>query len=155
MGKKKRPSFSQYIREDLIHFLEVSNRNRALEQMVDLMNEKGIIKDKEALLNTLLQREDAVSTAIGMGIAIPHAKLTQMDRFYVAIGLLKGDGIEWDSLDGTPVKAIFLIIGPEKQQMEYLKILSCLTIAIKKQPLRKQLFQAKCSSEVKDLFEGF
>ena len=72
-----------------------------------------------------VKREKIVSTGIGMGVAIPHAKLPSFDRFFLAVGLQKvKDGIDWDALDGAPVRLIFMIGGPANQQTDYLKILS-------------------------------
>ena len=62
-------------------------------------------------------------TGIGIGVAIPHAKLEGYSDFFIAIGVQKKKGIDWNALDGSDVKLIFMIGGPENKQTEYLKIL--------------------------------
>jgi len=71
----------------------------------------------------MLEREKIVSTGIGMGVAIPHAKLTSVEDFFIAIGILS-KGVQWNALDGGPVRLIFMIGGPDDKQTAYLQILS-------------------------------
>jgi PTS system nitrogen regulatory IIA component len=89
-----------------------------------------------------------------LGVAIPHAKLTGYEEFFIAIGIQGGRGIEWNSLDGSQVHLIFMIGGPDNRQTEYLKILSRLTMAIKELDRRKALLKATSAKQVIDLFKG-
>jgi PTS system nitrogen regulatory IIA component len=70
------------------------------------------------------------------------------------IGIQRGRGIDWDAIDGSPVRLIFMIGGPENKQTEYLKILSHLTMAIKDEERRKKLLKAENAKDVIDLFQG-
>ena len=73
---------------------------------------------------------------------------------FIVIGIQSKRGIEWNALDGAPVRLIFMIGGPENKQTEYLKILSHLTMAIKDEERRKKIIKATKAREVIDLFEG-
>ncbi|MCP5505301.1 MAG: PTS sugar transporter subunit IIA [Chlamydiales bacterium] len=141
--------------EGVICFLEETTRDQALEKLVSALEDAGEIADKEAFLEAIIKREKIVSTGIGMGVAIPHAKLPSFNRFFLAVGLQKTkEGIEWDALDGAPVRLIFMIGGPASLQTEYLKILSRLTAAIKDEDRRKKLLGSTSQEEVIALFEG-
>jgi PTS system nitrogen regulatory IIA component len=143
------------MQEGVICFLEESSRDHALEKLVNALGDEGEIADKPTFLEAIIKREKIVSTGIGMGVAIPHAKLPSFDRFFLAVGLQKTkEGIEWDALDGAPVRLIFMIGGPANQQTEYLKILSRLTAAIKDEERRKKLLASETKEEVISLFEG-
>ena len=155
MKKYSDISISRYLNPDLVLFMNVSSQEEAIEKLVAGLQEKGVLKDSQLFKDAVCTREKLVSTGIGMGIAIPHAKLIGYDQFFIAIGVQTGEGIEWNSLDDNPVRVIFMIGGPANRQVEYLKILSCLTIAIKNEALRKKLFQALTVNEVIDLFEGY
>lgn len=144
---------SEYIDPELITFLDVSDQREGLTALVDLLEERGKLQDRERFFQAILSREKIVSTGIGIGIAIPHAKLAGYSEFFLAIGLQGEKGIPWQALDGLPVHAIFMIGGPEDRQAEYLNILSMITTAVKDEVRRKALFAAKSVDEVVALFE--
>jgi PTS system nitrogen regulatory IIA component len=118
------------------------------------LEKAGKIKHRDAFYHAILEREKIVSTGIGLGVAVPHAKLEGYQEFFIAIGIQKKKGIEWNALDGAPVKLIFMIGGPENRQTEYLKILSHLTMAIKNEERRKKILKAVSPSDVIELFAG-
>lgn len=144
---------SDYLDPQLTTFLDVEDQQQGLIALVDLLDKEGKLQDREAFFQAILNREKIVSTGIGIGVAIPHAKLSGYEDFFIAIGVQQGKGIEWQALDGLPVHVIFMIGGPEDKQAEYLNILSMITAAIKEEARRKALFAAKTVEEVIDLFE--
>lgn len=148
-------TLSDLIDEGVICFLDADNRDTALHKLVDALADDNKILDKEAFFEAIIKREKIVSTGIGMGVAIPHAKLPTFDRFFLAVGLQKAkEGIDWDGLDGAPVRLIFMIGGPADQQTDYLKILSRVTAAIKDEDRRKKLLSAVKKEDVIKLFKG-
>ncbi len=147
-------AISNYLDEHLVQFLDVENRSEALSELIALADQAGKLTNKEAFHQAILIRERIVSTGIGIGVAIPHAKLAGYEDFFIVIGIQRGRGIDWDAIDGSPVRLIFMIGGPENKQTEYLKILSHLTMAIKDEERRKKLLKATTEKEVIDLFEG-
>ncbi|MEM8727153.1 MAG: fructose PTS transporter subunit IIA [Chlamydiota bacterium] len=149
-------TISQLIEAGVVSFLEVDSRNAALKKLIDALGDSGEITDKEGFFEAIMKRERIVSTGIGMGVAIPHAKLSIFDHFFIAIGLqkIKKRGIDWDALDGAPVRLIFMIGGPVNRQTDYLKILSRLTAAMKDEERRKKLLNVNKKEDVAPLFEG-
>lgn len=147
-------AISKYLDERLVTFLDVEDRNRAIEQMVELLDHAGRLYDPHAFHRAILEREKIVSTGIGMGVAIPHAKLEGYKDFFIAIGIQGKKGIEWQALDNAPVHFIFMIGGPEKSQAEYLHILSDLTTAVKDAERRKKLLRTNRPQQVLELFSG-
>lgn len=134
--------FSQLLKPDCTLFLDSSSRDEVMEALVDALDKVGSLRDREEFLQAIHNRERIVSTGIGMGVAIPHAKLSVYDEFFIAIAVLE-KGVDWNSLDGAPVRLVFMIGGPEDRQTEYLQILSELTVAIKDEGLRKDLLHTK------------
>jgi PTS system nitrogen regulatory IIA component len=143
---------TKYLDPKLVTFLDVKTRDDALKTLVDLIYSSGKIEDKEFFYNAILEREKIVSTGIGMGVAIPHAKLSSIDNFFVGVGILQ-KGIEWDALDGAPVRLIFLIGGPDDKPTEYLQILSTLTNIIKNEEKRKKLLTSNSAKDIIQLFK--
>ena len=148
-------TLSELVEEGVVCFLEETHRNDAIKALVESLADAGEVAEKDHFVEALLNREKIVSTGIGMEVAIPHAKLPSFNHFFLAVGIKKDqEGIDWDSLDGTPVRLIFMIGGPANQQTEYLNILSKLTAAIKDEERRKHLIAAQTKEEVVSLFTG-
>ncbi len=151
---QKEEDFSvfRYLQEDLILFLEEHTRDGAIAKLIDLLDGKGKLEDKQIFHDAIMEREKIVSTGIGIGVAIPHAKLQGYEDFFIAVGIQKKQGIDWNALDGSLVRIIFLIGGPDHKQTEYLKILSCLTQAIREEERRKKILQSPGAMDVLQLF---
>lgn len=145
---------TDYLDSRLVRFLSQESRDASIDALIDLLDENGKLVDKPAFREAIFYRENLVSTGIGMGIAIPHAKMRNIKQFFIAIGIQKEKGIEWNALDKAPVRIIFMIGGPDDKQTEYLQILSLLTSAIKDVELRKKLLKASSTQEVFELFSN-
>ena len=139
--------FKKYLDPSLVLFSDLNNRDEVLHALTDLAQKQGKITDQKTFYDAVLSREKIVTTGIGMGVAIPHAKLTDCRHFFIAVAVLK-KGVAWNSLDGSPVRMVFLIGGPDDKQTEYLKLLSSLTQSLKGEATRKQLLQAETPEEV-------
>lgn len=142
----------KYLNENLVFFLDGIQKDEALKTLVENSVKFLNLPEGERFHQAILDREKIVSTGIGMAVAIPHAKLSAYNDFFIAIGILK-TGIDWNALDGTPVRLIFLIGGPDDKQTEYLKILSSLTGVLRDEELRKHLISSTSGKEVVNLFE--
>lgn len=141
-----------YLNDNLVFFLDAESKDDVLNQLVQMTVEGIDLPEGDRFCKAIFDREKIVSTGIGMGVAIPHAKLTAYDDFFIAIAILKS-GIDWNALDGAPVRLIFLIGGPDDKQTEYLKILSTLTGTLRDEELRKNLIGSTSAKEVMNLFE--
>jgi nitrogen PTS system EIIA component len=144
---------SKYLDPNLVIFLDSSNRDDALHSMIDALYDLGKLQDRTKFYDAIIDREKIVSTGIGMGVAIPHAKLSSYDHFFIAIGILQ-KGVDWKALDGAPVRLIFMIGGPDDKQTEYLQILSSLTMSIKDEARRKKLLTFNSKEAIIQLFQS-
>lgn len=147
-------AISDYLDEDLVLFMQADNRDDALNRLVSLLEEKKKLQDAKRFYQAILEREKIVPTAIGLGVAVPHAKLHSYKDFFIAIGIQVQQGLEWNALDGLAVQLIFMIGGPDNRQTEYLRILSHLTMAVKNKERRKKLLKCHCAKEVIEMFNG-
>ena len=154
LPEANRTSISRYLSADLVAFLDVDGRDEALSTLVEVLEAAGKLQDKQAFFSAILEREKIVSTGIGMGVAIPHAKLPEYDDFFISIGVLR-TGLDWNSVDGTPVRLVFMIGGPDDRQTDYLQILSSLTMALKEDKTRKRMLNLTSPEEIIKLFESY
>ncbi len=143
-------NIAKYLDPALVLHLDVANRDEAIGEMVDALHLAGKLEDKEAFRQALLNREKIVSTGIGMGVAIPHAKLPEYENFFIALARLER-GIDWNALDNAPIRIIFMIGGPDDKQTEYLRILSTLTEVIKDEEKRKKMINLSSTEEIMQL----
>lgn len=142
----------EYLNESLVFFYDGMTKEQVLREIVSQTALALPNTDEALFYKAVCDRESLVSTGIGLGVAIPHAKLPQFDAFFIAIGICK-TGIDWHSIDQLPVKIIFLIGGPDDKQTEYLQLLSSLTSLIRDEELRRQLTNTTTADEVLVLFE--
>lgn len=145
---------SKYLDEKLVVFLDTETREETLKAMIEKIYSEGKLRDKQSFYDSILEREGIVSTGIGMGVAIPHAKLPGYDDFFISIGILQR-GVDWKALDHSPVRLVFMIGGPDDKQTEYLQILSNLTMAIKNEERRKKMLTLNSSEAIIKLFSAF
>jgi len=152
LKKKGIMRISDYLDSRFICFLTEETRDAAIDALIDLLDEKKALENKEAFRQAIFHREGLVSTGIGVGVAVPHAKMRTIREFFIAIGIQQNKGIEWNALDKVPVRIVFMIGGPDDKQAEYLQILSMLTSAIKDGEFRKKLLKSTSAQEVFDVF---
>jgi PTS system nitrogen regulatory IIA component len=143
-----------YLTPDLIFFLKETEKEEILRTLVTRTMQVLHFPEGEKFYQAIIERERIVSTGIGMGVAIPHAKLPTYQKFFITIGILQ-KGAEWQALDKAPVRLVCMIGGPENKQTEYLKILSALTASLRDESLRKKIILAESPQEVLQLFETF
>ena len=100
------------------------------------------LPDGDLIAQKILERESDMSTGIGYGIAIPHSRLTNIDRLYMVAARSK-EGIEFDAIDEQPVHLIFLMISPTSTSTEHTQILSSLSRIMSYEDVREKLLDAE------------
>jgi nitrogen PTS system EIIA component len=127
--------------------LAAATKDAALEEMVALVATSDAVTDRAALLTAVRERERVLSTGIGLGIAIPHAKIPGVTRFVVAVGR-RAAGIEFDAIDGKPVHIVVLIAGPQDAQDRYLRLLARLSGRLRLEDVRRKVLAAKTPDDI-------
>ncbi|MCX7678661.1 MAG: PTS sugar transporter subunit IIA [Spirochaetes bacterium] len=127
--------------------LKSKNKFKAIEELAKAFDGCEFIGNLDEVIAALKEREQIMSTGIGYGIAIPHARLASITRMMFAIGISKA-GIEYDSMDNAPVHLVILVLAGEKQHKEYLKLLSSIMAVLKNEKTKKRIVAAKNAHEV-------
>ena len=118
------------------------SKNEAIRQLGDLMAKSGKITDKEAYIKGLFAREAESTTAVGEGIAIPHYKGNAVNAPGIAAMVIP-NGVDFDSVDGEPVKLIFAIAAPDVKENVHLDVLSKLSVLMMNEDFTKILLMQK------------
>lgn len=127
--------------------LKGRTKEAILEEVVGAVSGSPDIRDANALLNAVREREALLSTGIGLGIAIPHARIGAVARFVVAVGRC-AQGVEFGSIDGKPVTIVVLIAGPQDAQKPYLELLAQISRRLKLSEVRTQIAGGASADEV-------
>lgn len=143
----------EYTREKFIKILEAKNKNDAITELAGVFHETSVCTDIDDLIFALNEREDIMSTGIGFGIAVPHAKISSIKRISFAIGISK-KGIEFNSMDGEPVHLIILVAAGEHEHKEYLKILSRIMMILKKSGIKEKIIDTDSPEEIIEIFRS-
>lgn len=142
---------SEILNKNLICFSELEKKQDNLEVLLQMIEKKNLVEDKNKLRKSIFEREDLMSTGIGLGIAIPHVRIKGVDDILISI-LINKKGIEnYDSLDGLPVKIIIMIVAGDEQHRDYLILLSRIVKMLKKDFIRKSMIESITKEEVIEL----
>lgn len=144
---------SGYLKEERINLnLKAKSKEEAIKNLSEVFKTGVEVTNFDRLLADVFERENLGTTAIGLGLALPHARTQAVNSFVIAIGKVN-EGVDFNSLDGEPVKLVFLMGTPKEEVQGYLKILAHLTRLLKKESFRTSLMEAKSAQEVIEIFK--
>jgi mannitol/fructose-specific phosphotransferase system IIA component (Ntr-type) len=124
-------ALSDFLREDLIFLdLHPKDMEECLRSMVELAASRGAIADPSDALARLLERERTMSTGMGGGVAVPHAKTEKCPHLVVALGRV-ADGVDFKAIDGKPVVVVFLLLGPPDSTRQHVDLLARIAYLVK------------------------
>lgn len=139
--------------ERVLMDLKSSTKRDALVEIVQDLGKSDAVTDVEALKNAILEREEIMSTGVGLTIAVPHAKLASVKAFTLGIAR-SHKGIDYDSLDGQPVKIIVTIAAPDNDQNTYLRVLAAVMQVLRDEDRRKRILAAATPADVVAVFKA-
>ena len=128
-------------KEHILADLTFNDKEGVLEEISEFLVKKEAIKTKQTLLVALIEREKLGSTGIGENVAIPHAKLEEVNSIVTFFGRSQ-KGVEFDSLDQKPVHFICLVIAPINSTGLHLKALARISRLLKNPNLRDAVLYA-------------
>jgi len=129
--------------------LAATTKDEAITELVDVMVKAGKIppQDRDGMITAVRQREEVMTTGIGSGIALPHAKSELVPEIMLAMGR-SGQGLDFDSIDGRPTDLFFLLLSREDTTGPHIQALAHLARLLRDEEFCQALRQAKDSGEV-------
>ncbi|UCF62835.1 MAG: PTS sugar transporter subunit IIA [bacterium] len=118
--------------------LQSELKEDAIRELIEVLEGQDIFNDSQAVFQSVIDREKIMTTGVGREVAIPHCKKKDCRKFAIAFGLTS-KGIDFNSIDGKPVKIIFLLLGPEDNPGMHIRLLSRISRLIAKEELREKL----------------
>ncbi len=124
-----------------------------INELVDLFKDDERVIDLEGMRQSVIEREKIMSTGVGKGFAIPHAKSNSVNDIIAAFGKLE-EPVDFQALDGEPVNLIFLLVGRENLVGPHIKLLSRISRMMNRDEFRENLTKAQTIDEIYELFEN-
>lgn len=129
--------------KDILLDLKPTDKIDIINQIVKKLN----IRNKKKVFNAILEREKLGTTAIGKGVALPHARSKLAKQIIAKFALFKS-GVNFDALDGEKVNFIFLMVAPAADSPKYLKVLAHISRITNEKRVREALLSTNTKKEI-------
>ncbi|MEW6702949.1 MAG: PTS sugar transporter subunit IIA [Bacteroidota bacterium] len=139
--------------EKIIPSMQGTTKTEVIDELLNLFKDDERVKDLEGMRSAVHEREKIMSTGVGKGFAIPHAKTDSVNEIVAAFGKLDKP-VDFQALDEQPVNLIFLLVGKENLVGQHIKLLSRISRMMNKDEFRESLAKAASAEEVFLLFEN-
>ena len=130
--------------------LRADTKRGVIEEMVAAMAAAGKFTGRTAVVQTVLAREEKMSTGMQNGIAIPHGKTDAVDQLVAAIGIHR-TGVDFDAMDGKPSHLFILTLSPENRAGPHIQFLAEISRMLSRPELREKLLNAASADEILNL----
>ena len=145
----KKPLTAETISLDL----KGATKEDILSEMVDLLMASGHIRDRDAVLKAVVDREKRMSTGMQNGIAIPHGKTDSVDCLIAALGIKRG-GVDFGALDGQPSTIFVMTVSPDSRTGPHIQFLAEISRPLNDAAVRARLLAATSREEVLHMLSG-
>jgi mannitol/fructose-specific phosphotransferase system IIA component (Ntr-type) len=134
-----------------LQYIEIGIDERSKEALIDRMIEAVArnpkVQNVEGIRSAIFEREQILSTGIGDGLAVPHAKTNAVDSIVMAFGVTR-EPVDYHSLDGNPVRLVLLLLRRENETRLGLSLLSRASKILRSEKVRDALLEAKTREEL-------
>ncbi len=145
---------TDYLREEFIFLgVKAKDKKQFFRRVMDLLKARNAVRHPQKIVKVLLRREKLGPTSLGGGVALPHARTTELEKTLVAVAYPERP-IEFAPGE-EPVKVAIFILNSANMSSSYIQILARLARLLRNPANRKALFEASTASDVLKVFENF
>ena len=130
--------------------LQSEEKEELFEEMVSLFTASGLLKNRQAALTALREREGKMTTGIGGGLALPHGKLAEIDRLTIALGISR-KGVDYEAMDGRPVTLVIMVLAEARNPGPHIEALAEVSRLVSIPGFADRLREAGSATELLDL----
>ncbi|MDD2598680.1 MAG: PTS sugar transporter subunit IIA [Kiritimatiellae bacterium] len=141
-------TFKDALSPERIVFLDSGSRADAISDLVPLLSNLPGMPDADKMMVAFLQREEMMSTGIGMGIGVPHIRMLEISDLVMAVGIHRTGIYDYPALDNLPVKIVAMIAAGVSQHGEYIKMLSNIVMVLKSAETRELILATSSVEEI-------
>lgn len=132
--------------------IQSRDKNAAISELIELLDASGLLLDKAAVSKAVFTRERTRSTGIGSGIAIPHGKCDAVNELVMAIGIAH-DPLEFESIDGSPVHIIILLVSPSGETGRHIQALATISRLMLDEQFKQSLERSSHADQAYQLLQ--
>ena len=137
-----------YIDKNLISVFKNEKKKKVILDLINLICKNKELDSNKEIKEAIFYREQLMSTGIGLGIAVPHARIKGIKDLVMAVGVCREGITDYETIDNVPVKIVVLIIAGEGQHKAYIRVLSLIVTKLKKVETREKILEAKDEEEI-------
>jgi len=130
--------------------LQAATKDDAIRELVDILDQGGLLKDRAEAERVVFERERAMSTGMENGIAIPHGKTDMVNSLVVSIGL-KPKGLDFQAVDGQPSRILLLTLSPPGSTGPHLRFMAEVSKILRNADVRAKLLQTQTPEQLVQL----
>lgn len=132
--------------------LEGGSKEEIIHALVSALEGLPEIRDLDDVERAVREREAVMSTGVGKGLALPHAKTSAVAGTVAAFAVTRSP-VEWGAIDNQPVRLVFLLVGTEAAKSQHIKVLSRVSRLMNREEFRERLLQAESPTDVVAAFK--
>lgn len=137
--------------EKLISLLKNKKKKDILIELINSICKNKELNNKKEIKEAIFHREELMSTGIGLGIAVPHARIKGVKDLIMAVGICKEGIADYETIDNVPVNIVVLIIAGEGQHKIYIQVLSLIVSKLKQSEIREKLMKVATEEEAYEI----
>lgn len=122
-------------------------KEEIIRSLLDIIIKTGKVQDPQRALDSILARENKMSTGMENGIAIPHGKTDAVEELLAAVGITK-EPVDFKSLDGKPCRIFIMTLSPSHRTGPHIQFLSEISQLLRSEEKRNKLLAAADSREI-------
>ena len=146
---------TSFMKEKLICLdLKSATKADVFDEMSDVISQSESVPDRDMFLAALKEREAVMTTSLGDGVGIPHARSDSIKKLVIAVGLSR-KGIDFGAKDDPLVQIVFMFGIPAKETKLYIQVLAKISRFARKEANRDRLLAARSEDEVYAIFDEF
>jgi PTS system nitrogen regulatory IIA component len=141
-------SLGNALRRDCCGILRSSTKTEALIELIELVRSAGLVESVENLKREIFYREQLMSTGIGLGLGVPHVRHPDIRSPVLVVGVQRAGISDYASIDDEPVRIVVMILVPEHQHKEHIRLLSLVVRRLKQDAVRDRLLAAADAGQI-------
>ena len=135
-------------------FLSGTTKREAIGELINLLSECPDIGDRNGLEAAIWRREGMMSTGIGVGIGVPHVRLSSVAEPVMAVGIHREGLGDYESLDNAPVQIVAVIVAGQDQHAQYIALLAEVVEVLKDRQARDAILKGQTPEAVYEILTG-
>lgn len=146
--------YSLLNQETILPQFEAGSKKELINALVDTLKSSTDSDEQlDEIRKAVFEREKIMSTGVGKGLAIPHAKTKIVEKNHAAFALLTTP-LNFDSIDNEPVRLVFLLVGPHANNSQHIKLLSRISRLMNSASFREKILKCETSEEILEAFQN-